>query len=130
MRPIALSLAVAILLSPIAKAEDHPTRTLTAAEKVALQNAVKKQIKDPTSPLFKWPELELTGGKDGVYNYCGLVNAKNSYGAYIGFVPYYAALVDTKGKPTAFLMSIADGDSSDADSQTTLALCHKYGYFM
>jgi hypothetical protein len=56
------------------------------------QNEISQNLKDPTSPLFR----EVFFHKDekmpdnGVSGYvCGQLNAKNSFGAYIGYSPFY-----------------------------------------
>ena len=68
--------------------------------------------------------------RDGVTDYCGLVNGKNSYGGYTGFVRFYAHL--TKSEKGQFLKaelraveppnrekrtySILDGSTASASS--------------
>lgn len=136
MRRLSLAFAAILIVASTARAHNL-SRTPTAKEKAALQSAIKEKLKDPTSPLFKWPELQLTGGtksfpqgKGGVYHYCGLVNAKNSYGAYTGYVPYYAnfgAMSDNK--IYAVIFGIASADPSDNDSISVMMFCHQYGYF-
>lgn len=135
-------LALGLFIAPVPSSAASTTRTLTAAEKAAVKVAVNKHLKDPTSPLFKWPKLQLAGGpsddpqgKDNVYMYCGLVDAKNSYGGYVGFVPYYAMLMpnyfepQNKSKVIARVTVIGTADPSSTDTQTALMMCRRYGYF-
>ncbi len=47
-------------------------------------------MKDPDSAKFRnWAAYEVSNGDRIV---CGEVNAKNSYGAYVGFDPFYVRL--------------------------------------
>jgi hypothetical protein len=57
-------------------------------EKLALtkgKDVVAGQLKDPESARFK----NLKAREDGMY-LCGEVNAKNSFGGYVGFRRFYA----------------------------------------
>lgn len=51
----------------------------------ALRGVVLAALKDPTSATFK--DVRHVGSGRAI---CGLVNAKNSYGAYIGFKAFVA----------------------------------------
>ncbi|MFC4593068.1 hypothetical protein [Sphingobium tyrosinilyticum] len=63
-------------------------RPMSLAEKKAVENSVKAELKDPYSAQFKHPALQLSDGEGLIY--CGLVNSKNSYGAYTGYVQFVA----------------------------------------
>lgn len=58
---------------------------LAAEEVEALRSAMDGSLKDSASARFKDVKL----GKDGI-TVCGMVNSKNSYGAYAGFEPFAA----------------------------------------
>src|SRR5436305_1651171 len=52
--------------------------------KRAIMAQVGDKLKDGASARYRWlPE------KKGGVSYCGFVNAKNSYGAYAGWAPFY-----------------------------------------
>ena len=73
-------------------------RELTSAEKLALTPFVAAGLKDPSAAQLKWMPVVLTE-RDGITDYCALVNGKNSYGGYAGFVRFYAQLSkDDKGQ--------------------------------
>lgn len=56
------------------------------------RNAVKAILKDPESAQFRNLYTKSIGGKlVGSVVVCGEVNAKNSYGGYIGFTRFYQA---------------------------------------
>lgn len=68
---------------------------MSTQQSKAMRNAVTEEFKDPTSAQLR--KIELMDGrnasKPGEGIYCGEVNAKNSYGAYTGFMPFIAAVL-------------------------------------
>lgn len=60
----------------------------------AAMEAASKRLKDPWSAHYRWerPQGSL---------FCGLVNAKNSYGGYSGWEPFY--VIDFEGNTVASL---------------------------
>lgn len=64
--------------------------------KLAATNAVKDKLKDPGSAMF----TEVVGyksAKKGRFSVCGYVNAKNSYGGYVGKSRFFAVGIDEPG---------------------------------
>jgi hypothetical protein len=51
-----------------------------------IQDLVRSQLKDPDSAKFDGATTTVGEGKALVA--CGIVNAKNSYGGYVGSMPY------------------------------------------
>lgn len=78
-----------LVLIALALAGCKPTddKVISIAEKEMTQ-----RLKDPGSAIFKesafYPDKESGSNESNGY-VCGLVNAKNSFGGYIGFQPYY-----------------------------------------
>jgi hypothetical protein len=73
------------------------TRDLRSSERSRIADAVRGALKDPASAHFKWGRFaRQAGGESSGGVYCGLVNAKNSFGAYGGDQPFavYASLRD------------------------------------
>ena len=74
---------------------------LNAASKLKLIEAVKHVLKDPDSAQFKWTPMPMKWEIDTMHNghhfqsgsYCGMVNAKNSFGGYVGFSPYESSVI-------------------------------------
>lgn len=99
MRLVALFAALACFAGP-AMAEDRvklPPRQITEADKAAIRETIKRQLKDPESARFRWVAYT---GLDELY--CGFVNAKNSYGGYVGFKPFAVMLAtNNMGKQVA-----------------------------
>lgn len=59
-------------------------RDLTPTEKKLIESGLKSKLKDPDSAQFKWTKITRSAGAEGRVYYCGMVNAKNSYGGYTG----------------------------------------------
>jgi len=105
MRRICYAFALTTLLTgcsglnqPTAQVIAAPKRELTPAERLSFAPVLAAGLKDPSAAQFKWMPVILTE-RDGITDYCGLVNGKNSYGGYTGFVRFYAQLKkDDKGQ--------------------------------
>lgn len=68
----------------------HP---LTAAQKALIQEQIRQVLKDPDSAKFG----AIAASKyqaDGTVYVCGLVNAKNGFGAYTGEQPFMGTLTN------------------------------------
>jgi len=63
---------------------------MTEAQRAAVQDGVKKALKDPESARFG----VMRAGKDskGVTQVCGTVNARNGFGGYAGFSAFIGVL--------------------------------------
>ena len=51
---------------------------------------IKEELKDPDSANFRNEKIIR---KENRLYVCGEVNAKNSYGGYVGFMPYFSAVI-------------------------------------
>ena len=47
-------------------------------------------MRDPSSAQFRAVRVVDAGGKDAL---CGSINAKNGFGGYVGFKPFFAEIV-------------------------------------
>lgn len=86
IRKITLSAALSLLVCSGVSAAGTAA---TGADLTALKSAMEDKLKDAESAKFK----DVRIAKDGTT--CGLVNAKNSYGAYSGFGPFIAMKLST-----------------------------------
>ena len=138
MRRIFSAFALTTLLAacsglhqPTAQVTAAPKRELTPAEKLALAPIFAGGLKDPSAAQFKWMPVVLTE-RDGITDYCGLVNGKNSYGAYIGFVRFYAQLnKDDKGqfiKATLREVEPPNRERNPLDPRWLNGICEQFGY--
>jgi hypothetical protein len=107
-------------------------RELSDAEKTALTHALSRTLKDPDSAKFQWVSVRYLPGTQAT-DYCSLVNAKNSFGGYIGFQTFHAVLqVDSRGQYTVgqidhIMAENASGDQLIANVEGW-KLCIEGGY--
>lgn len=116
---------VACVLAFSAQASSK-SRDLTPEEKAYVEKAVKSTLKDPDSAQFKHAKLVLS--EDGVVDpYCGMVNAKNSFGGYSGYSVFFVGITNNKdGKRVAIY--IGPKEESDTAQQSIIEACAKQGY--
>jgi hypothetical protein len=98
-RAIGLLLAVAAVTActvttqlPISPTATSPIemRPLALSEKAALAKTLSQRLKEPNAAQFKW--LPVAANGSGPIGYCGLVNAKNRSGGYVGFRRFFAMI--------------------------------------
>jgi outer membrane murein-binding lipoprotein Lpp len=108
-----------------------PSRELTAQEKAVLGPMIAAKMKDPAAAQIKWMPV-IQQERDGVTHYCGLVNGKNSYGGYIGFLRFYAQLrLNAKGQydlADARAFEEANREPNFIDSRWMNGICEQFGY--
>jgi PBP1b-binding outer membrane lipoprotein LpoB len=138
MKRICCALALTTLLAscsglsqPTATVMSAPKRELTAAEKLSFAPVLSSGLKDPSAAQFKWMPVILTE-RDGITDYCGLVNGKNSYGGYTGFVRFYAHL--TKNEKGQFVkaelraVEPPNRETNFIDPRWLNGICEQFGY--
>lgn len=116
-----IKFAAIALLASISMAE---ARELTAPEKSLLAKGFSQGLKDPQSAQFRW--LPWTPDGKSATVYCGMVNGKNSYGGYTGFVPFQAMVLTKQGKITGGLI-LAVGATNTTDGAVALQACRNAG---
>lgn len=101
-----------------------PTKPLTLTNKKQIAAAVRAELKDPDSAEFRWP---IPKDKN---IYCGWVNAKNSFGGYIGFQPFAViggVGVKTDAPRDFFVYGVRIGSPDEPGVQ---AVCAQHGFNM
>ena len=98
-------------------------RAATKAEIEVLRESLQERLKDADSAKFK----DVYFGKGENSNtVCGLVNSKNSYGAYAGYSAFVGMIFpgteESAGKPIGMVIGV---DTSD--SPVALTLCSNDG---
>ena len=92
-------------------AADHPAtpKELTVVKKAFSE---METLKDPDSVKIK--DVRISGD-----NVCGKVNAKNSYGAYVGYTIFFGMYFskNKEGNPVALIMHIDSGDEDNIAQQ-------------
>jgi hypothetical protein len=70
--------------------------------------------------------------RDGITDYCGLLNGKNSYGGYTGYTRFYGHLRKDAGghftKIEVRAMEEANREPNIFDSSWLNGICEDYGY--
>lgn len=102
---------------------DQGLRQPKKAEMAAITQAIKDQVKDPDSVKLRGVMAQVDD--KGLTFFCGEVNAKNSYGGYVGFKPFYAFMLINGAKPVYASVS---GLGDDVSSQSAVIMCQKLGY--
>lgn len=100
-------------------------RDLTPAEKATLGRALAKGLKDPDSARWQWLRFPRAPKSPSV-TYCGMVNAKNSYGGYTGSAPFMGEIIVKDGKPVGGILGMAGSDKIANDIIHNE--CRKHGW--
>jgi hypothetical protein len=112
---------------PKAKTYTVP-RPLTAAEKKIVQTGLSSSLKDPDSIQIHWTPYRASEAADDAVDYCGTLNAKNSFGGYIGFKPFFANVMTKQNKiQTAVLIGTSDKDYGRFIEDPVITLCKQNG---
>ncbi|AZS56806.1 hypothetical protein WCT56_23215 [Pectobacterium parmentieri] len=101
-------------------------RDLSPEEIQAVESTVRDEMKDPDAAKFyhgDFPEPEKT------YVYCGLVNGKNSYGAYTGKKLFSVFLLkNDKGEYKALSLNHNKSTREPLSQELISATCASSGY--
>lgn len=116
-------------LASMSNPEVSRIRELTTAEKKIITEGISRTLKDPGSIQVRWLLFPDLHDKNKSVPYCGAMNAKNSYGAYIGFKPFLAQILRKDGKITGAVLVSAPG-TYDADIREAAdrEVCFQHGY--
>ncbi|MGS0941545.1 hypothetical protein ACVA51_13435 [Pseudomonas luteola] len=106
MKSVFQGMTYLILLSAASIAGAAEIRNGTEAEIAAIKKEMETQLKDADSA--KIMNLRLVKEESGSF-FCGLVNSKNSYGAYAGYEPFNGLKFDRPGgKDLYFVAGIGE----------------------
>lgn len=111
--------APAVAPAPATK-KPSASKSATADEVKVITKALKERMKDPESVRVR----KIVGRtvQPGVYEFCGEINAKNSYGGYGGFKSFIAVM----GKSGNKVVSV-DFTGIDSDSDVIDGMCADKG---
>jgi hypothetical protein len=105
-----------------------PRRELSQSEKSIISKSVISSLKDPEAARFKWLPL-VVHSRDGVTDYCGLLNGKNSYGGYTGYMPFYVQLIlDKEGNVVSSELRAMQKNHDDISRDVARGVCGRFGY--
>lgn len=100
-------------------------RPLTVAEKRIITSAYESRLKDPPSAQYRWPNL-IKAQADAP-DYCFQVNAKNSYGGYVGFQTVLGSVTQRNGTIVSYRYKMG-AESSSTLNDTASEFCAIGGY--
>ena len=102
---------------------------LTAAQVATVEAAVRRQLRDPDSARFERVEMRVDA--KGARTVCGLVNARNAYGGYVGAQPFFGLLVSAKdrvtGAPAGDVFAVLQIGGSAVEQTVTRKMCARQG---
>ncbi|QIO34648.1 hypothetical protein [Bradyrhizobium sp. 1(2017)] len=100
-------------------------RELTQTEKSILAKEFSKSLKDPDSAKFEWTKVPKNWSGKSILDYCATLNAKNSYGGYVGLQPFVGRITIAGGKISGG--SITGLASNAGERQIVTEMCAKKG---
>lgn len=112
---LALPVAACVNNTPVTTAPFKPT----AAEMAQARAAVADEMKDPASAQFREGRSYILSNGDRAY--CGEINAKNSYGGYNGFTPYWLRMRNGVKQAVVYADSATQGCAEADIGQTTIS---------
>ena len=130
-----LVLALTVSLTSIATSVtvQAQARQLSAAEKRLVATEVTERLKDPNAAQFKWPAVTYKPSVPGGA-YCGYVNGKNAFGAYVGFTPFIGEVTLRGGRIVSFSTIKIEPTTDDVYGRemrrTTIEMCRVLGVQM
>lgn len=119
---LSLPLVMVLLLAGCVDVNDTPVNTrpaaITATDRGHIQAAITDDLKDPSAAQTrKLQAYDLSNGEGRVI--CGEMNGKNSFGAYVGFQPFYLRVKDG----AVVSKYVGSGSPSDVDHMKATQGC-------
>jgi hypothetical protein len=119
-RFVAKTIMVGLVLASIASATAASEgRHLTPQEREAVGRSLASQLRDPGSAVFKF--TKTVNGR-----VCGLVNARNGYGGFTGFLPFHVN-VRRESKTSIYVGSGSFGSIEPFRNQAIENVCAEWG---
>ncbi|MCU4119340.1 hypothetical protein [Variovorax sp. N23] len=75
----------------------------------ALRDAMSAGLKDSDSAKFKDFKMKASGDQGSLWLICGQVNAKNAFGGYVGFAPFFVMGISANGKTMSTYLGVTVG---------------------
>lgn len=101
-------------------------RDLTSAEQQLLARSLAQSLKDPGSAQFRWSKFPqpLSASSEPAH-YCATVNARNSFGGYVGHQPFLAIIAMRDGKISSGAIGAMGSDTQTA--RIVEKMCQEHG---
>jgi hypothetical protein len=71
--------------------------------------------------------MRASQAADGTVYVCGLVNAKNAFGGYVGDTPYFGILARISEGGTRPVFALVGMGGTDIETSVTVQMCERYG---
>lgn len=109
---------------------DAPRRPMPPPDRAVIQSAVGERLRDAESARYRWP---LASPDPDEVGYCGFVNAKNAFGAYVGFRPFFVLGYRRNGprgdgRYVVDQVHIAAEDAEASAAAVVERMCREIGY--
>jgi hypothetical protein len=101
--------------------------TMSPAEIAMVKDAVRSELRDPESATFK-----MTSAAPKTGRVCGMVNAKNLHGGYVGYRPFFAVVDKTPAGKIKGIVAVRVMSESDAGFRMSIMMdeCRNSGYVL
>jgi Resolvase, N terminal domain len=101
-------------------------RDLTAAERSILADGFASSLNEPESAKFRWAKVpKLSVGPS--FEYCGMVNVKNSKGVYDGMQAFLATIATANGNITGGAIAAINSGNREENREVVPRLCRQKG---
>jgi hypothetical protein len=112
MKATIATLAAAVALSGCVTAHNFAPMQVAPATTQEVLTDVRFRLRDPDAAQFRnvrtFSFTDPTGHVDGSV-VCGLVNGRNAFGGYTGFVPFRASVSNAGGVRALYIADGSDG---------------------
>ncbi|GMO20737.1 hypothetical protein [Bradyrhizobium ottawaense] len=119
------TIALVVIATIPAGTSSAQQRPLTDAEKKIITSTYGSRLRDPQSAQYRWPNL-IKAQADAP-DYCFQVNAKNSYGGYVGFQTVLGSVTQQNGTIVGYRYKMG-AESSSMMIDTASEFCAIGGY--
>jgi len=91
--------------------------SLTTSDRNLVIASVVGSLKDPHHAHLRLPPIAKRYIGDDEIHYCGCVNARNSYGGYTGYQPFYGKFyTSTNAKKNFEVLALGDSKDHERDA--------------
>lgn len=127
MRTLLICSAV-VAVSALSSEAFAQNRSLSVSEKQTIQKSYGRQLKDPLSAQYEWPQFPQNPklGSNAETGICFRVNAKNAFGGFVGFKLIFGTVRLSAGRIVAFDYVVGQNHDSAEMVRTIASLCRSF----
>ena len=101
-------------------------RDLTAAERSVLADSFASSLNQPESAKFRWAKVPKAQVGPS-FEYCGMVNVKNSKGSYDGMQPFLGTITTANGNIIGGAIAAINTGNREENREVIPRLCRQKG---